>query len=501
MAQKHNPIQSWVIVGGGTAGWMTAALLSKFLGKTNAKITLVESPDVSTVGVGEATVPSFVDFLRLLGISEQDFIRSTQSTFKLGIKFTDWKTKNHSYWHPFGNFGAKINGQDFFQHWLKSYFNGNTSAFSNYAPSKVIAEQHKFYIPDPDKPNNLSRLGYALHFDAGLVADYLAKFSIQHGVQRISDHVTHVQLDDVGNIKQVDLKSGQTINGDFFIDCTGQKALLIDKALHVKYQDWQHYLPVNSAIVVQSEKTENLPPYTESIAHEHGWRWRIPLQNRTGNGYVYCDDFCTEQKATELLLANLSEPSITVPRNIKFNTGKRAKMWHKNCVAIGLSSGFLEPLESTSIYLIMRAALNLIKLLPDQQHCEATVSEYNRLMDIEYEQIRDFIVMHYCTSQRSDSSFWQAISTRNVPESLTNKLKLFKSHGRILSNETDLFANDSWNTILTGMGVLPRTYDPVIDTLDAQKVSQLLDDVEQSLHHSVAQLLSHDQYLQQYIRQ
>jgi tryptophan 7-halogenase len=499
MQIAHTPIKSYVIVGGGTAGWMTAALLGRVLGKTGASITLVESPEIDTVGVGEATVPSFVDFLKVLGISEQDFVRKTNATFKLGIRFTDWKTLNHSYWHPFGNTGARIDGQPFFQHWLKSHFCGNTKEFTDYAPSAAMAKAHKFYIPDPGTPNNLTRMGYALHFDASLVAKYLAGYSQEHGVKRVLGHVEHVRMHDDGSIKSLDIKHGDSIEADFFFDCSGQRALLMQNALQVGYLDWRQFLPVNGAAVVQSGNTDDFPPYTESIAHEHGWRWRIPLQSRTGNGYVFCDEYCSQEQAAELLLQNIQGEPLGNPRFLRFRTGKREKMWRKNCVAIGLSSGFLEPLESTSIYLIMRAALNFVQLLPDRVHCQATEDEYNRLMDIEYENIRDFIVMHYCTSQRDDSPFWQSWRHRPIPESLTTKLSLYKSQGQLVRNDLDLFASDSWHAVLTGMGIYPRDYSAAVDASEFNKVTKLLNDVEYSLNHSVSQLLTHREYLRRFV--
>jgi tryptophan halogenase len=496
MLVQHQPIKSWVIVGGGTAGWMTAALLGRVLAKTGVEITLIESPDIGTVGVGEATVPSFVDFIKILGISEQDFIKETHATFKLGIKFTDWKTQQHGYWHPFGNVGVKIDGQAFFQQWLRSHFLGNPSPFTNYAASSVMAQANKFYIPDLNKPNNLTRMGYALHFDASLVAKYLSNYSQQQGVKYIPGHVEKVFQHDDGRIKSIGLKSGESVAGEFFIDCTGQHALLMQKVLKVAYINWQNYLPVSAAAVVQSENTQNFPPYTEAIAHEHGWRWRIPLQTRMGNGYVFCHDYCSDEEAINLLINNIEGKPIKDPRIIRFPTGKCEKMWHKNCAAIGLSSGFIEPLESTSIYLIMRAALNLVKLLPNSQLCEATQNEFNRLMDIEYESIRDFIVMHYCTTQRKDSPFWRSWKDRPIPESLRTKLALYKSQGRLLHNDLDLFASDSWHAVLTGMGVFPEDYDPVVDASDYQQVQTILNNIESSLQYSVKQLLSHEEYLQ-----
>jgi tryptophan halogenase len=504
------PIKSYVIVGGGTAGWLTAAILARVLApllkKNEATITLIESPEVSSIGVGEATVPSFVDILNYLDISMQDFVTTTNATFKLGIKFTDWQKAGESYWHPFGNVGAKINGWEFFQHWLKAHLNGDLSKYTDFSPCAVMAQAGKFYIPDAKKPNNLSTMGYALHFDASKVANYLANYSQVKGVVRIQAHVETITKHLDGRIKSLIMKDGQKIEGDFFVDCTGQRALLIGETLDVEYEDWSHYLPVNRAVVVQSELAptetvqsdvrKTIPPYTEAFAHEHGWRWQIPLQNRIGNGYVYASDYCSEQEATDLLLKNLKGKALTEPRTIKFTTGKRKKMWHKNCVAIGLSSGFLEPLESTSIYLIMRAALNFATMLPNQSLAQETEQEYNRLMDLEYQCLRDFIVTHYCTSKRTDSKFWQDWQSRKIPPSLQTKLALYKSQGRLVRNDNELFGSNSWHAVLSGMGTFPLGYDPVVDATNVDESKQYFKNVSESLAHSVNQLLTHDEYLE-----
>jgi len=490
------PINSYVIVGGGTAGWLTAAILRRVLENTNATITLIESPEVSTVGVGEATVPFLIDNLKFLGISETDFILKTNATFKLGIKFTDWQNLGESYWHPFGDVGSKINGWEFYQHWLKAHFNGDPSNYTDFSPCAVMADAGKFYIPDPKKPNNLSNMGYALHFDASLVAAYLTKHAQSQGVVLKKDHVETVRKHEDGRVKSLVMKDGSSVEGDFFIDCTGQRALLMGDALGVDYEDWSHYLPVDRATVVQSENNNNLPPYTESFAHEHGWRWQIPLQNRVGNGYVYASDYCSEEEATELLLKNIKGKVLTEPRTIKFTTGKRKKMWHKNCVAIGLSSGFLEPLESTSIYLVSRAAMLFITMLPNMNLAKETESEFNRLMDSEYENLRDFIVTHYCTSQRKDTAFWQDWQKRDIPASLKNKLAFYKSQGRLIRNDLDLFGPISWYSVLSGMRVFPEAYDPLVDATNTEQSKLYFKNVKESLTHSVNQLLTHGEYIE-----
>lgn len=493
---QQQRVKDYVIVGGGTAGWMTAALLAKLLRRTGANITLLESPQVSSIGVGEATVPSFLDFLQLLGISEPAFVQATDATYKLGIRFNDWLTPGHSYWHPFGNIGNKIDGQDFFQQWLRSRASGQHYAYTDFSPSAVMAQQGRFYIANPAQPNNLSHMGYALHFDATKVASYLKQFSLELGVNYVSDHVVSVTKTASGDIKQLQLHSGKALDGQFFVDCSGQKALLVGDALQVGYQSWQGYLPVNSAIVVQSKCDNAIPPYTQATAQKHGWRWQIPLQQRVGNGYVYSDTYCSDQEAQDELLGSIQTELISEPRKIQFSTGKRHKMWEKNCVAIGLSSGFLEPLESTSIYLIMRAILNLAKMLPSSPQCEATRAEYNRQMDHEYEHIRDFILLHYSTTLRTDTPFWQDCKQRQLTPGLKQKLALYKSRGMLSLADTDLFASHSWHAVLTGMGVIPFGYDPVVDGSNIDQLNELLQKIDVSLKHSVSQLLSHRHFLE-----
>jgi tryptophan 7-halogenase len=498
---KNAPLKSYVIVGGGTSGWIMAAVLSRVFEGSNIDITLVESPTIGTIGVGEATVPSFIDLLTFLDVPGKDFIEKTNATFKLGIKFKDWQKPGESYWHPFGFIGSNPDGLDFFQHWLKTYLNSDQPhAYTDFAPSAAIGEEQRFFIPDPNNLNNLQKMGYALHFDAGLAAKYLTEYATAKGVKHIQAHINDVALDENGNIQSVILEDKKEVSGEFFIDCTGQYGLLIEKALKVNYLNWQHYLPVDSAVVMQSENVEDFPPYTQATAHEHGWRWRIPLRNRTGNGYVFCSEYCDDDTAKKLLLENIKGKPITEPRIIRFKTGMREKSWHKNCVAIGLSSGFLEPLESTGIYLIMRGALSFAQMLPDLSLNQATQNEYNRLMSIEYESLRDFIIMHYCTSKRSDTGFWRSWQTRDIPDSLKAKLSLYQSQGRLVRNEIDLFGPDSWHAVLTGMGVIPEGYDPAVDAADYESLKSTMSKIEKSLQHSVKELLTHKEYVDRLLK-
>ena len=491
---KTDPIKSFIVVGGGTAGWISAAVLARALANTNSSITVVESPNIPTVGVGEATIPSIIDLLEYLRIPLKEFILATNATFKLGIKFIDWQQKGHHYWHPFGFVGNKIDGKPFYQHWLKHQFNNPQFDYTDFSPAIALAKRNKFYIPDPKVRNNLSNSTYALHFDASLVASYLADYCKKMGVTLIRQHIQSTTLDEEGNVEKLLLDDKQTISGNFFIDCSGQQALLMHKALRVGYENWQHFLPVNRAVTAQSSIESPIPPYTQATAHEHGWRWKIPLQNRTGNGYVFCSDYCSDDEALNLLKQNSSD-FITEPKFISFTTGKRDKIWHKNCLAVGLSSGFLEPLESTSIYLIMKTMLNFVQCLPDKKHEQPTIDEFNRLIDDEYHAIRDFIVLHYCTTKRNDSPFWQMWQHIDIPKTLQTKIELFKCQGRLYENQYDLFSTDSWYSVLEGMGVRPRRYDTLIDASNFTQIEQAFSQSISALTTNVDQTLSHDQFI------
>lgn len=493
-----NSITNYVVVGGGTAGWISAAILSKALRNQPHKISVVESPDIPTIGVGEATIPSFVDLLEYLQIPLAEFVAKTGATFKLGIKFVDWKQKGHHYWHQFGEVGNKIDGVNFYQHWLKHHSTTQKYEFTDFSPAVALAKQHKFFIPSPEHPTNLSKSTFALHFDASKVAKFLKQYCLSHSVEYVPAKVCDVTKNNDGSICSLVTDEGKELEGDFFFDCSGQRALLIGKALRVGYTNWQHHLPVNSAIAVQSESRGEIPPYTESVALEHGWRWRIPLQERIGNGYVYCSDFCSDENARQTLLANIERPT-SEPRKITFTTGVRQKIWDKNCVAVGLSSGFLEPLESTSIYLVMRTMLKFVQSLPSAQLFQPTIDEFNRLMVNEYEYIRDFIILHYCVSERQDSDFWRMWRHMELPDSLKYKIELFKCQGRLMDNHYDLFSHESWYAVLEGMGVRPRSYDPAINNSDDMLVAQALDKSFAALQVSASKCLDHKDYLDKLI--
>jgi tryptophan halogenase len=489
----------YVVAGGGTAGWFSAAILTRALYNSGCKIELVESPNVPTIGVGEATIPSIIDVLTYLQIPVKDFMVKTNATFKLGIKFVDWHSIGDHYWHQFGYVGSKIDGKPFYQQWLKHHLRGGKHKFTDFSPSVVLAQNNKFLINNPKQPTNLSASTFALHFDAGLVAKYLEEYCVNNGVIHTRGHISKVDLNNNGSIGSLSLDDNTQINGDFFIDCTGQSALLIGKALNVRYESWEKYLPVNRAVAVQTERTEFLPPYTLSVAHEHGWRWQIPLQNRTGNGYVYSNQHCDDESALTLLNKHISGKMLNDPKVIKFETGKRDKQWYKNCLAIGLSGGFLEPLESTSINLIVKGMLDFIEFLPNNEIHQPTIDEYNRLMDIEYECIRDFIVLHYCKSSRKDSTFWNMWQNNEIPQTLQNKLDIFEGSGRLYRNDLDLFTPDSWYAVLEGMKVRPKHYDPTIDCSNFEKVESTMAQMIQGLNQSVSQQLTQDEFIKRFV--
>lgn len=493
---QPDKINNYVVVGGGTAGWISAAILARSTEHLDTNIVLVESPDIATVGVGEATIPSMVDLLDFLGIAQKDFIRKTNATFKLAIKFVDWLKEGHSYWHPFGRIGKKVDGVDFYQQWLKYQSAGNKPDYADFSPAVAMAKRGKFVIANANAASQLKDATYAFHFDATLVADYLKNYCLEKGVKHHSANVFGATRGSNGHLNSLLLQDGSRLEGEFFFDCTGQRALLIEGELGVKYQDWSHQLPVNRAVVVQTENAGALPAYTESIAHKHGWRWRIPLQNRTGNGYVYSADYCSEEQAVTLLRENVKGAMLGEPRTLRFVTGKRAVMWEKNCVAVGLSSGFLEPLESTSIYLAMKAVFNFVELMPDREINPGVVNEFNRLMDIEFECIRDFIIAHYSLSKRVDSAFWRDWQRRTLPDSLRHKLALFSASGYLKKEPLDLFAAESWYAVLEGMALRPRSYASRVDASRAEQVSQMFDARMEALESEVARAPSHEGFLE-----
>ena len=489
-------IRRIVIVGGGTAGWMTAAALATLLADTDLSIQLVESEEIGTVGVGEATIPHIRSFNQRLGLDEDAFMARTQATFKLGIEFRDWGRLGDSYIHPFGAYGRPIARVGFHHHWLRLRRAGAASDIHDYSLPIVAARQGRFMRPDADPRSLLSTFSYAFQFDAGLYAAFLREHAEARGVVRTEGKVAHVALDpDSGAIASVELERGERLAGDLFIDCSGFRDLLIEGALHAGYEDWTRWLPCDRAVAVPCDTVEPSTPYTRATALEAGWSWRIPLQHRVGNGYVYSSGFITDDDAVERVLGRLEGPPRAEPRLLRFTTGKRRRQWIKNCVAIGLSGGFLEPLESTSIHLIQAAITNLVELFPDAGFDPADADEFNRIMDLEYDRIRDFLVLHYNATERDDTPFWDHCRTMTVPDSLREKMELFKERGVVARYRDGLFLEPSWLAVYLGQRIEPNAYDPLSDQAAEGPLSQALETLRQGIQREVAAMPTHDAFV------
>lgn len=488
-------IKKVVIVGGGTAGWIAAALIKKMLSSV-IDVELVESEEIGRVGVGEATIPPIRYLNSALGINEADFLRETKATIKLAIKFDNWRVKGESYYHTFGAPGRNLAFCQFHHYWLRSKELGNNTSLWNYDLNYLCAEANKF-APITHQNPDLEML-YAYHFDASLYAAFLRKYSENIGVKRTEGLIEQVNLNsDTGFVESLVLKSGEIISGDLFIDCSGLRALLIQQKLGAGFDDWSHWLPCDRAIAVPSERLETTLPYTRAIAHSAGWQWRIPLQHRNGNGIVYSSNYCSDDEAANLLLSNLSTKAVGEPNFIKFRTGRRRKQWSRNVIAVGLSSGFLEPLESTSIHLIQSAVVRLIKFFPHIGINPVSVDEYNRQSQIEYEQIRDFIILHYHVNERDDSQFWRDMRAMDVPQSLKQKIELFREHGLLFREQDDLFLESSWLQVLLGQGIVPKDYHPIANHLTETQLGEMLANTENIKRNLVTQLPTHDEFLAQ----
>ncbi len=492
-------IKDILIVGGGSAGWMTAALLSQLLGKIY-RIRLIESDQIATIGVGEATIPGIKRFNSLLKIDEDDFIRTTQGTFKLGIQFNDWWKKGESYIHSFGIIGQDLEWLRCHQYWLNAQRRGKTSDFGNYSINCVAAQHNKFMRADPKMSQSpLGHITHAYHFDAGLYAAYLRRYSEARGVERIEGKILDVALDgESGEIRSVTLDGGKTVEADFFVDCSGFRSLLLGEALGVGFQDWQHWLPCDRALAMPCARSADFTPYTRSTAHDAGWQWRIPLQHRTGNGHVYASAFTSDDAAETVLRANLDGEAERDPLRLRFRAGRREAFWHKNCVAIGLAGGFLEPLESTSLYLVQSAVLRLVHLLPDRDLAPANITEYNAQTGFEYERCRDFIILHYKATARDDTPFWDYCRTMAIPDTLRHKIELFEANAHIFRENEELFAEESWIQVFLGQGVMPRNHDPAVNIKGAAEIDQYLHDIEQVIAKCVQLMPAHADYVARY---
>jgi tryptophan halogenase len=485
-------IRKVIIAGGGTAGWMAAALLSKTLGKV-LDITLIESDQIGTVGVGEATIPPLVTYLRLLNIKEQDFMAATQATFKLGINFESWRNVGEHYFHSFGTTGTDHWSAGFQHFWLKDRERGSQTPYGDYCLEVVAARESKFaQLPKQG-------LNYAYHIDATLLAGFLRKFSEKLGVRRLEGKIEEVNThSESGFVESLRLDSGQVIEGDLFIDCTGFRGLLIEQTLQTGYENWSHWLPCDSAVALQTDSVIETIPYTRAIAHSAGWQWRIPLQHRIGNGLVYCSKYMSDDEARSYLLKNIAGGHLGQPRLLKFTTGRRLKTWNKNVVALGLASGFLEPLESTSIHLIQQGIIRLISMFPHDGIKQTDSDEYNKHSQTEIEYIRDFIILHYKVTNRRDSDFWKYCSDLDVPDTLAHRIRLFRETGRVFRVREDLFKENSWIQVMMGQGIEPEQYHPVVDVMSDDELTRFMGGIKSRVNGIVAKLPRHEAYVKQY---
>ncbi|PCD02701.1 tryptophan halogenase [Sphingomonas spermidinifaciens] len=494
---NEHTIRNVVIVGGGTAGWMAAAAFSRFLANGVTRVTLVESDEIGTVGVGEATIPPILTFNRMLGIDEGEFLRETAGTFKLGIEFVDWGGPGERYFHPFGFHGRDLQGVHFHQLWLRERARRAIPDISSWSMSAVAAAAGRFGRPAPDAKSAVKDLLYAFHFDAGRYAAFLRRYAERGGVTRVEGKIEAVETrpgDD--HVAAVKLADGQRVEGDLFIDCSGFRGLLIEEALQTGYDDWTRWLPADRAVAVPCALPGEPDPFTRATARGSGWQWRIPLQHRMGNGLVYSSQFLDDDAAEAELLANLEGEPLADPRRIRFTTGRRRHCWNRNVVALGLSSGFIEPLESTSIHFIQSGIARLIALFPDQRFDPVERDEYNRQMRDLYEDVRDFVVLHYKATRRSDTPFWNHCRTMEVPESLTRKIDLFRGKGRVFREGQELFGTTSWVAVCLGQHIVPERHEPAADALDEEKVAAALAQMYEEYQAVAERLPTHAEFIE-----
>ena len=487
-------LRSIAIVGGGTAGWLAASMLARALPGTGTAITVIESAEIGTVGVGEATIPPIIDVLRFLRIDERDFMQHTNATFKLGIKFTDWKQPGHSYWHPFGTFGTPINRRPFFHGWHRARAAGLEPRFNDFSVCATLGDAGKFRFPDTHADAPAAGLRYALHFDAILVAKYLRSYAERLGVTRLERTVAGATRRDDGSIDALRFTDDSSLQADFYIDCSGFRGVLIEQALGTGYVDWSALLPCDRAVAFPSTAHRARPPYTHSLARSAGWQWRIPLQHRTGNGYVYASAHCSEQQALEDLIAVVGEEPGTDPRFLRFVTGRRKLLWNRNCVALGLASGFLEPLESTSIHLVASGVYHLLEHFPDRNFDQTNIDTYNTRVIEEVEAVRDFIVLHYYLAGRDDGPFWSYCRSMSIPDSLRERIELYRATGRIRVRSGELFTDLSWFYIFEGLGVRPASYDPLLDVVGIGQLRDILASLAATTAAAARTAAPHDSY-------
>ncbi len=488
-----------VIVGGGTAGWMCAAACAAKLDPARYRVRLVESEEIGTVGVGEATLPQMKDFNDYLGLNEVAFMAATQASFKLGIEFVNWGRQGDRYIHPFGTFGRPIGEADFFSYWARANAAGRAAPLPDYCIAIVMAWANRFMLPNGAAGDVRNAFSYAYHLDAFLYARFLRRWAEERGVERVEGRIVTVERDgEGGGIAGVTLASGAQVTGDLFVDCSGFRSLLLGQTLGVDLEDWAHWLPCDSAVAVPSARSDDFTPYTRSTRRPAGWQWRIPLQHRTGNGYVYASAHISDDEAAATLLANLDGAALADPRVLRFKAGKRRRAWAHNVIGMGLAGGFLEPLESTSIYLVQMAIMHLLTLLPDSPAIDpALPAEFNRVMDVEYDRIRDFLILHYAANE-ADAPLWQAVTTMELPESLHGRIEAFRHRGHVPAYRDGLFGPTSWQAVFVGQGIVPRTGDRLADAMPEDVLAQRLDGFAASVAQGIADAPSHAEFVARY---
>ncbi len=491
MTDDHR-IRKIAIVGGGTAGWLAASVLARVF-PAGPSVTLIESPEIGTIGVGEATIPPFMELLRFLEIDEADFVRRTAATYKLGIQYRDWRRAGHDYWHPFGAFGTTIDRRPFYHHWQQAKADGRAPRITDYSLCAALATECRFRFPDPAARGSAAGIRYALHFDAGLVAAYLSAYAQKRGVTRIERTVVTATQRADGSIDELVFADGGRQSADLYIDCSGFRGVLIEQVLETGYIPWRDLLPCDRAIAVPTGVLGPMPPYTRATARSAGWHWRIPLQHRTGNGYVYSSAHSSDTEALADLLQEVSEP-LAEPRMLRFTAGRRRQFWSRNCVALGLASGFLEPLESTSIQLVVSGLYNLLDHFPDRSFDEANIESYNRELIEEMERIRDFLILHYCCNQRDGAPFWEECRRVRLPETLAQRIELYRGMGRIRPGPRELFTDLSWFFIFEGLGMEPASLDPLIDGAGFARAWPVMRAIRKDIEREARAAPAHDSY-------
>jgi tryptophan 7-halogenase len=501
MSESRVINQNVVVVGGGTAGWMTALAMAHFFSGTGLRVRLIESEDVGIVGVGEATIPPIVDYHKMIGIDENEFLSACQATFKLGIEFVNWSAPGSRYIHPFGQYGQPLDGLPFHHHWLRyrdlKRKEGNAyHPLDDFSLAARAAYGGKFMRPIEAPNTPLEQIRYAFHFDEHLYGRFLRQIAEKKGVERIEGKIINVLCDgETGDIRTLQLDDGRDVGGDFFIDCSGFRSLLLGETLKTPFQDWSHWLPCDSAVAIPCASAGPPDSHTRATAHSAGWQWHIPLQHRVGNGHVFSSAFMDMEEATRILLSNLDGEPLAEPRLLKFKAGRREQFWRGNCVAIGLASGFLEPLESTSIHLTQAAIMRLIALMPRGRPDPSSAVLFNRLTAEEYDRIRDFIILHYHQTQRDDSDFWNHVRTMPIPDSLAERISLYRETGRIISAHEELFGEANWLAVLEGQGVAATNWHPAADRMTDLELVERLGRVENVVGRCLDYMPGHQEFI------